>query len=49
MHEVYKTVEEAYIKKAIRRISEIERKRDSLPDVKLSDIELDTLVAIAQG
>ena len=49
MHEVYKNIEETYIKKAVKRISEIERKRYSLPDVELTELELDTLVAIAEG
>lgn len=49
MHELYKAIAEAYVKKAIRNITEKERKRYSLPEIKLTEIEYDTLIAIAQG
>ena len=49
MHEMYKILEENYIKDVIEKINKTERRRHSLPDVELSELEFDTLIAIAQG
>ncbi|MCM1338646.1 MAG: hypothetical protein NC191_03135 [Muribaculaceae bacterium] len=49
MHELYKNLTEAYVSKAMKKINELERKRYSLPKIELTDLEFDTLVAIAQG
>ena len=38
-----------YIENSLNEISEIERKRRSCPDVKLTDVEFEVLVGIAQG
>ena len=49
MHKLYKAISKAYIDKAMRNITEKERKRYSLPEVELTEIEYDTMVALAQG
>ncbi len=49
MNKLTKTITEETIKKAKTEIDEIERKRYSLPKVELKEIEVDTLIALAQG
>lgn len=46
---LFKLISEIYIENSIKKIKEIERKRNSLPNVNLTDIEFEILIGISQG